>query len=71
MEQMVIFILIILVSLVGIFSCIEMIMNVWTFNLGKRVVMFRIIISIFPITIFMYFIAIIKFLYQSWLGKIN
>ncbi|MDT0758508.1 MULTISPECIES: hypothetical protein [Staphylococcus] len=63
------FILIILVSLVGIFSCIEMIMNVWTFNLGKRVVMFRIIISIFPITIFMYFIAIIKFLYQSWLGK--
>lgn len=64
-----IFLLILIVSVCGMWACLEMIWDLWTFDIEQPLWLFRIVMSTFPIVIFIYFIITIIFLYQSWLGK--
>lgn len=64
-----IFLLILIVSVCGMWACLEMIWDLWTFDIEQPLWLFRIVMSTFPIVIFIYFIITIIFLYHSWLGK--
>jgi hypothetical protein len=63
------FLFVVIIFIFGIWNCYEMTKDIWTLNMGEALVMFRIVISTFPMTILIYFIVIIVFLYKSWLGK--
>lgn len=63
------FLIIVIVSMFGVWGCFEMVVDIWTVNLGETVVLFRVVMSMFSITILVYFVVIIIFLYQSWFGK--
>lgn len=63
------FLIIVIVSMFGVWGCFEMVVDIWTVNLGEKVVLFRVVMSMFSITILVYFVVIIIFLYQSWFGK--
>lgn len=63
------FVLIVFVSVFGMWNGLQVMYGVWDFNFGSSLIGFKIVISSFPFVVCIYFIIILIYLYKNWLGK--